>query len=70
MPDLNHVIDAHTSQMQEWWKDPEYIRERYCQDCGRVFEAEDDDDRYCKRCLLKQYRALDNLMKNIKEMKN
>ena len=28
MPDLNHVIDAHTSQMQDWWWDPEYIRER------------------------------------------
>ena len=27
MPDLNHVIDAHTSQMQGWWRDPEYIRE-------------------------------------------
>lgn len=46
------------------------IRERYCQDCGQVFTAEGEDDRYCKRCLLKQYRALDNLMKNIKEMKN
>jgi hypothetical protein len=34
------------------------IRERYCQDCGRVFTAEDDDDRYCKRCLLVRYRAL------------
>ena len=36
------------------------IRERYCQDCGRVFEAEDEDDRYCKRCLLVRYRALGN----------
>ena len=43
MPDLNHVIDAHTSQMQEWWRDPEYIRERkafvkrrpVCDRCGR-----------------------------------
>ena len=43
MPDLNHVIDAHTSQMQEWWWDPEYIRERkafvkrrpVCDRCGR-----------------------------------
>ena len=34
------------------------IRERYCQDCGRIFEAEDEDDRYCKRCLLVRYRAL------------
>jgi hypothetical protein len=34
------------------------IRERYCQDCGRVFTAEDEDDRYCKRCLLVRYRAL------------
>ena len=46
------------------------IRERYCQNCGRVFEAEDEDDRLCKGCLLVRYRALDNLMKNIKEMKN
>ena len=46
------------------------IRERYCQDCGRVFEAEDDDDRYCKRCLLVRYRALGNRIENIKEMKN
>ena len=43
MPDLNHVIDAHISQMQEWWRDPEYIRERkafvkrrpVCDRCGR-----------------------------------
>ena len=43
MPDLNHVIDAHTSQMQGWWRDPEYIRERkafvkrrpVCDRCGR-----------------------------------
>ena len=34
------------------------IRERYCQDCGRIFTAEDEDDRYCKRCLLARYRAL------------
>ena len=34
------------------------IRERYCQDCGRVFEAEDEGDRLCKGCLLKRYRAL------------
>ena len=33
------------------------IREQYCQDCGRVFEAEDEDDRYCKRCLLVRYRG-------------
>ena len=24
MPDLNHSIDAHTSQMREWWRDPGY----------------------------------------------
>ena len=43
MPDLNHVIDAHTSQMRGWWRDPEYIRERKafvkrrpaCDRCGR-----------------------------------
>lgn len=33
-------------------------RERFCRDCGAIFDAVDDDDLLCKRCLLKEYRAL------------
>jgi len=30
-------------------------RERYCLDCGGVFEAANDQDRLCKSCLLKRH---------------
>ena len=33
-------------------------RTRLCQDCGKPFDAVDDHDRLCKRCLLKLCRAL------------
>ena len=32
-------------------------RERFCE-CGTIFDAVDDHDRLCKRCLLKVCRAL------------
>lgn len=33
------------------------MRERYCK-CGEVYDAIDEDDRMCKRCLLTVYRKL------------
>jgi hypothetical protein len=42
-PDLNHSIDTHNQMMKEWWRRPEYIKERkafvrrnpICNRCGR-----------------------------------
>lgn len=34
------------------------MRQRFCIECGTVFDACDEDDRHCKSCLLKLYRSL------------
>ena len=44
MPDLNHSINPHDAVMHQWWRDPEYIRERKafvgrhpkCVRCGKT----------------------------------
>jgi len=33
-------------------------RTRICPECGDLYEAVDDHDRLCKKCLLKRCRAL------------
>jgi len=33
-------------------------RTRICPECGDPYEAADDNDRLCKKCLLKRCRAL------------
>jgi hypothetical protein len=33
-------------------------RECFCRDCGAIFDAIDEHDQLCKRCLLKVCRAL------------
>ena len=41
-------------------------RERFCE-CGEIFDAVDDGDQLCKRCLLKRYREL---VRNGKEIQS
>ena len=34
------------------------MRTRFCRECGETFEAVDDNDWLCKKCLLAGFRAL------------
>lgn len=33
-------------------------RERFCKDCGTIFNATDENDWYCKKCLLARFRRV------------
>jgi hypothetical protein len=32
------------------------MRQRFCSDCGAIYEAVSDDDWWCKQCLIRRYQ--------------
>jgi rRNA maturation endonuclease Nob1 len=43
------------------------MRERYCLGCKTIFDAQDEDDRLCKRCLRE---ALQEIKQKLNEVTN